>query len=108
MTARIECSGLSVARELYDLIRDEIAPGTGVDPDHFWTEYAKLLEDLVPANRFLLEKRDLMHHQFTTADLDQQLRVRAVFDPTGMLNRGKVFPLDARIAGDGEAKPLAA
>jgi malate synthase len=63
MTARIECSGLSVARELYDLIRDEIAPGTGVDPDHFWTEYAKLLEDLVPANRFLLEKRDLMHEQ---------------------------------------------
>ena len=63
MTARIECSGLSVARELYELIRDEVAPGAGVDPDHFWSEYAKILEDLVPANRFLLEKRDRMHEQ---------------------------------------------
>ena len=63
MTARIECSGLSVARELYELIRDEVAPGVGVDPDHFWSEYAKILEDLVPANRFLLEKRDRMHEQ---------------------------------------------
>ena len=32
MTARTQCSGLSVARELYELIRDEIAPGTGIDP----------------------------------------------------------------------------
>jgi glycolate oxidase len=55
-----------------------------------------------------IEKRDLMHHQFTTTDLDQQLRVRAVFDPQGLLNRGKVFPLDARIASDGETEPLAA
>jgi malate synthase len=63
MSARIECSGLSVARELYELIRDEVAPGTGVDPDHFWAEYAKLLDDLGPSNRFLLEKRDRMHEQ---------------------------------------------
>ncbi|MEJ2384351.1 MAG: malate synthase G, partial [Xanthomonadales bacterium] len=63
MTARIECSGLSVARELYELIRDDIAPGTGVDPDRFWSEYAKILEDLMPANRLLLEKRDRMHEE---------------------------------------------
>ena len=63
MTARIECSGLSVARELYELVRDEIAPGSGVDPDRFWAEYAGLLEDMLPANRFLLEKRDRMHAQ---------------------------------------------
>jgi len=63
MTARNECSGLSVARELYELVRDEIAPGAGVDPDRFWAEYTKILEDLVPANRFLLEKRDRMHEQ---------------------------------------------
>ena len=51
-----------------------------------------------------IEKRDLMRRQFTDADMDQQLRVRAVFDPKGILNPGKVFPLDARIA----AEPLAA
>ncbi len=45
-----------------------------------------------------IEKRDLMHHQFSPVDLDQQLRVRAVFDPKGLLNPGKVFPLEQRLA----------
>ena len=63
MESRIECSGLSVARELFDLVKNEIAPGTGVDPDRFWSEYAKILEDMVPANRFLLDKRNRMHEQ---------------------------------------------
>ncbi len=49
-----------------------------------------------------IEKRDLMHHQFTAADMDQQLRVRAVFDRKGILNPGKVFPLDAKIAAESE------
>ena len=63
MNSRIECSGLSVASELYDLVNLEIAPGTGVDTGHFWEEYARILEDLGPTNRFLLEKRDRMHEQ---------------------------------------------
>ncbi len=45
-----------------------------------------------------IEKRDLMRHQYSDADLDQQLRVRFAFDPNGLLNPSKVFPLDAEIA----------
>ncbi len=45
-----------------------------------------------------VEKRDLMSHQFTPADLAQQMRVRAVFDPDWRLNPAKVFPLAGRIA----------
>ncbi len=45
-----------------------------------------------------IEKRDLMRHQFNEADLAQQMRVRAVFDPAWLLNPAKVFPLDGRIA----------
>ncbi|MCC2096757.1 MAG: FAD-binding protein [Hyphomicrobiales bacterium] len=43
-----------------------------------------------------IEKRDLMTHQFSDAELRQQLRVRAVFDPQWLLNPAKVFPLDRR------------
>jgi glycolate oxidase len=43
-----------------------------------------------------LEKRDLMRAQFSEADLHQQMRVRAVFDPNWLLNPAKVFPIDAR------------
>ncbi|MDB5651041.1 MAG: binding domain protein [Hyphomicrobiales bacterium] len=45
-----------------------------------------------------IEKRDLMHHQFTPDDLNQQMRVRAVFDPQWLLNPAKVFPLEGRVA----------
>ena len=43
-----------------------------------------------------IEKRDLMRVQFSDADLAQQLRVKAAFDPDWLLNPGKVFPLEAR------------
>ena len=45
-----------------------------------------------------IEKRDLMRHQFTEAELHQQQRVRAVFDQQWLLNPAKVFPLEGRLA----------
>jgi glycolate oxidase len=43
-----------------------------------------------------IEKRDLMHHQFSDIDLAHQMRIRAVFDRDWLLNPAKVFPLDSR------------
>jgi len=63
MSARIETCGLSVAAELYHLVNDEIAPGTGVEPDRFWTEFARIIADLAPENRELLEKRANLQKQ---------------------------------------------
>ena len=40
------------------------------------------------------EKRDLMHFQYNEADLEAQLRVKDVFDPSWLLNPAKVFPLE--------------
>ncbi len=45
-----------------------------------------------------IEKRDLMHVQFATDDLEAQMRVKDVFDPGWLLNPAKVFPLDASAA----------
>jgi len=42
-----------------------------------------------------VEKRDLMFHQFTQADLEAQMGVKDVFDPSWLLNPAKVFPLSA-------------
>jgi glycolate oxidase len=41
-----------------------------------------------------IEKRELMRYQYSEADLIQQMRVKAAFDPGWLLNYGKVFPLD--------------
>ena len=48
---------LRIARPLYDLVRSEIAPGTGLDPDAVWTSLGAIVEDLGPENRRLLEVR---------------------------------------------------
>ncbi|MCB1496922.1 MAG: FAD-binding protein [Bauldia sp.] len=43
-----------------------------------------------------IEKRDLMTVQYSKADLDQQMRIKSIFDPGWKLNPAKVFPLDGR------------
>jgi glycolate oxidase len=39
-----------------------------------------------------VEKRDLMPEMFNEDDLAQQERVKCAFDPTHLLNPGKMFP----------------
>src|SRR5437773_6807196 len=63
MAKTIEISGLRIDEKLYDLMRDEIAPGTGVDADEFWQSLAAIVRDLGPKNRALLEKRDELQNQ---------------------------------------------
>ena len=40
-----------------------------------------------------IEKRDLMTHQFALQDLEIQMDLKDVFDPSWLLNPAKVFPL---------------
>jgi malate synthase len=80
MTDRITVAGLQIARPLHDLVEQEIAPGTGVDPGHFWKELAAIVSELAPRNRALLEHRDALQrvldewhgaHRGGPADLDE-------------------------------------
>ncbi|RLU01234.1 MAG: malate synthase G [Ketobacter sp.] len=58
MTERTKIGGLEIATKLYNLVANEIAPGTGVEPAHFWAELEKIVSDLAPKNKALLAKRD--------------------------------------------------
>ena len=63
MTERVTSGGLQIAKELYDLIADEVAPGTNVQPDVFWEQMAAICQDLVPRNQALLKRRDELQVQ---------------------------------------------
>jgi len=63
MSERIEISGLSVDRALYDLIDKEIAPGTGVESAALWQSFAEIIGAMGPQNRQLLDKRDQIQAQ---------------------------------------------
>ena len=58
MTERVQQGSLQIARELADLVANEIAPGTGIEVNDFWTAFETILTDLAPKNRALLAKRD--------------------------------------------------
>ena len=53
-----------------------------------------------------VEKRDLMEHQYSAADLSAQMDVKDVFDPDWMFNPAKVFPLS--VSQDRRASRIAA
>ena len=63
MSERVEIGGLGVAKCLHDLVNDEIAPGTGVEPEAFWRSLADIVRDLGPKNRTLLGRRDRLQAQ---------------------------------------------
>ncbi|RFA30940.1 malate synthase G [Alkalilimnicola ehrlichii] len=58
MTERVQVGGLQVAKNLYDLVAQEAAPGTGIEPDAFWASLEAIVNDLGPKNKALLQKRD--------------------------------------------------
>ena len=63
MKDRVAVGDLRVARVLYDFITEEALPGTGVDPESFWSGVAKVVADLAPENRDLLVRRDDLQAQ---------------------------------------------
>ncbi len=54
----VSIGGLRVKEVLHQLIQDEIAPGTGVKPEAFWTSLGNIVRELGPKNRKLLEERN--------------------------------------------------
>ncbi len=58
MSNRIDVGGLKVDAELHRLVAEEMTPGTGVDPDAFWTALGEIIRDLSGKNKALLAERD--------------------------------------------------
>ena len=63
MTDRVPVGNLRVAQVLYDFITNEALPGTGIDPDSFWSGVDKVVADLTPQNQELLARRDELQAQ---------------------------------------------
>ncbi len=81
MTEYVAHGGIKIASSLHALVRDEIAPGTGIAPDTVWTLLDSLVRTMGPRNRALLEKRDALQ-----AKIDTWLAARrgAALEPNAM------------------------
>ena len=54
----VTAGGLKISKCLYDLVSEEIAPGTGIEPEYFWQSLANIVTDYGDKNQRLLDKRD--------------------------------------------------
>lgn len=54
----VKAGNLQVASELYEFINSEALPGSGLEPEKFWSGFEKIVHDLTPKNKQLLALRD--------------------------------------------------
>ncbi|MGI9487625.1 MAG: malate synthase G [Geminicoccaceae bacterium] len=63
MTEWVELGELQIDKTLYAFINEETLPGTGIEAEAFWSDFANILKDFTPRNRELLAKRDALQAQ---------------------------------------------
>lgn len=107
MTDRVTIGGLQVATVLSDLLQNDIAPGTGVDPAHFWSEFEAILNEFVPRNRELLAKRDELQEKIDTwhrdhagQQIDEAEYTAFLKDIGYLLEEGPDFEIDTSNVDD--------
>jgi malate synthase len=82
---------LQVALPLAQFIDNEVLPGTGVSPAHFWKGFDALAADLAPKNRALLAERDRLQleldawHQANPGPIGDMPAYRAFLKRIGYL-----------------------
>ena len=98
MENRINIGGLKIDKELYDLVHDEIAPGTDIDADEFWNAFDNIVKEFAPENRALLKKRDRLQQQLDNwylahkdRPIDQEEYVSFLTDIGYLVSEGEDF-----------------
>ncbi|MDO8545414.1 MAG: malate synthase G [Opitutaceae bacterium] len=74
----VNVAGLSVARVLHDFVARDVAPVAGLSPDAFWGAFERIVRELGPRNRALLDRRDALQRQI---DAWHRTRPGADFSP---------------------------
>ena len=93
MTGRQERSGLQVSPELVEFIEDRALPGTGVSAADFWAGLSRMVHDLGPENRALLERRDELQRRIDAWHVERRGRphdhdaYKAFLEEIGYLHR---------------------
>ena len=49
---------LQINSRLFDFVNNEIIPGTKIESEEFWTNFEKIVHELAPVNKKLIQKRE--------------------------------------------------
>ncbi|MCG5495318.1 malate synthase G [Ectothiorhodospira variabilis] len=109
MSEYVTAGQLQVAAQLHDFINQEALPGTNVSAEAFWGGLDRIVHDLAPRNRELLDKRDAMQvsiddwHKAHPGPVDMQAYQDSLRESGYLLPEGEDFQVttsnvDAEVA----------
>ena len=77
--SRIDKNGLKISSTLFEFINNDVIPGTNLKSDDFWNKFEKVVHELAPVNKNLIQKRediqkkiDTWHNQNKGKNLDKE------------------------------------
>ena len=53
-----EKNGLKINTKLLDFVNNEVIPGTNIKSEEFWSSFGKIVHELAPINKKLIQKRE--------------------------------------------------
>ena len=59
----VTTNDLKVDKTLFDFINNEVLPGTDINQDNFWKKFSKVVHEISPENKKLIEKRENIQKQ---------------------------------------------
>ena len=59
----IKKNGLKINSKIFEFINEEVLPGTDIKPEDFWNKFEKVVHELAPINRNLIEKREIIQNK---------------------------------------------
>ena len=54
----IDKNDLKISSTLFEFVNNEAIPGTNIKSEEFWSKFSKIVHQLSPINKALIEKRD--------------------------------------------------
>ena len=72
MTERVPYGSLQIAKELDELLAEEILPGLNVSRDEFWSSFNEIVDEFVPRNNSLISKRENLQEKIDKWHLDRK------------------------------------
>jgi len=62
----IEKNGLKINSTLFEFVNNEVIPGTNISSEDFWNKFEKVVHELAPINKSLINKRENIQKQIDT------------------------------------------
>jgi len=100
MKKGIKISNIKIEEDLFNFMNNEVLFGLGIDSDKYWKDFSTIVNEFVPLNLELLDKRKLLQQQIdewhkkrTGKEIDIKDYQKFLYDIGYIVNEGPDFKI---------------